>query len=62
MLIIVYSIAVYFYLYTVAEPKEDEFDHVTYESEDTLVYMQWYHLFGFLWAFGVRERRLNGNA
>lgn len=54
LLIVAYFFGVYLYLYTVSVTEEDEFDHVQYTSDRTLVYMQWYHIFGFLWAYQVR--------
>lgn len=64
MLNIVYFIAVYVFLYTAADASENAIGHVVYTNNDDLRYMQWYHVFGFLWAvqlvFAIQEFVLAG--
>ncbi|EGD78975.1 hypothetical protein PTSG_01948 [Salpingoeca rosetta] len=64
MLDIAYFVGVYVFLYTAGTAEATAIGHVSYKSNNTLVYMQWYHVFGFLWAvqlaFAIQEFTLAG--
>eukprot|EP00054_Salpingoeca_dolichothecata_P014314 m.80628 g.80628 ORF g.80628 m.80628 type:complete len:645 (+) comp20931_c1_seq1:81-2015(+) len=48
--VVIWFLFVYIFLYTSSDAKENSLGHVEYESNKELVYMQWYHIFGFLWT------------
>eukprot|EP00055_Hartaetosiga_balthica_P014379 m.78479 g.78479 ORF g.78479 m.78479 type:complete len:649 (+) comp8579_c0_seq1:48-1994(+) len=45
-----YLVVVYVFLYTISTPSRTNIGHLKYTQDQKLVYMQWYHIFGFLWA------------
>lgn len=67
LLLTAYFVLVFLYIYTVAEPSENangytnlpfahcslDPSHVEFVADKNLFYMQWYHVFGFLWGANV---------
>eukprot|EP00056_Hartaetosiga_gracilis_P005755 m.88547 g.88547 ORF g.88547 m.88547 type:complete len:688 (-) comp12269_c2_seq1:238-2301(-) len=49
ILAVLYFVVVYLFLYSISTPTKTTIGHVKYEQDQELVYMQWYHIFGFLW-------------